>query len=374
MDTQTQVPLESSAVTTEKRFSPFFILIFFLFLLLGGGFIFFTSAPNENEVISVESSALLNEPSGKIYMTLLSKDAALQENPGIPTALAYDLSSKTFTKVFDGGKFSSQHFFSPSGDHVGFLGIALSSEQDISDLYSINMYVYQGEVSASGHIRDISNKNSAEGFAKYSPAISNDGKILFALLKEGNTTAMDPRFADITTPNVWDIMLIDEGETKMVANGVYPHWATPTQFVFLKDDGLYYYDIDRDAEVQLVANTSSTPFSNASMLDVSDSGSLIVWSVPSTGQAFLLEARDWSQDGGPKLYTRNIFKVFGFWPVLSPDEKYFALETIDPTIQNSLTNPKPKLEFYNTETFEKAPLEVDLDDYDQMEMYVTDWK
>ena len=312
---------------------------------------------------------------GSLALSLLPKDTALQKPEGFATGYLHSLTTGILQPIQDTLLYSVQHGFSPDATKVAFYGRE-SDEEDISDPYTVNQHVYTGVLNrAAASVTDIVQVSDYESFAKLTPEISPDGFVLFSALDEPNPTAIDPRFADITLANEWNIFLAREDEEAVVlTEGIYPHWITASEFVFLKNDGLYRYNIAEDNEAKILILAEGEVASN-SMIDVSPSGSVIVWTVPETGSMYVLRLLEVPETGTVEIFTHGVVEnsVFAFWPAISPDEAYVALQTFDPEVNAILNDPQPRIVFYDLQTLQKLSQDINLNAFEQLEMYLTDW-
>jgi hypothetical protein len=303
-------------------------------------------------------------PTGTIFMTLLPKDEALVKNPTFTEGYVYDVDSGDLSFVEGGPAYSEQHAFSNNNQLMTFFGGDVAPT-DTDDTFSPSIYRATVNPATLG-IESAAPAGTVDAYATHVPSVSNTGAILFSSLdmaSENNSV--------ITRVNDWTIHLIDENNAlKDVVNGTYPKWVDESRFVFLKNDGIYYYDFRSQEEMPLVLLQNGAITSNTK-LSVSPSGRFLSWADFDSRVLYIFEVIDWNADD-VLVWEPYIISVAGFWSVFSPDEEFIAVQAVD--ADTIADNPNPRLEFYRLDTRERYPLEVSLDAFEQEYMFVTDWR
>jgi len=331
--------------------------------------------PNEGGKGTAEESTLeTSDLTGELVLTLIAKDRAAQDIPGVPQGYIYNVQRDSLERIDNGTLFSLQHTYSSNGIYAAFLGLANDSQQDLSAPGSINAHVFLASNTEQGG-NNVIRLSTEESFAKAVPVVSNTGEVLYSSLPQGNPSAIDPRFSNVTRADWWEIRHIAQnGDERILTHGTYPHWVNDTTFVYLRDDGMYQYDTDSNEEHVLIPLRAGV-LSSSSMIDVSDDGSLIAWSIADQGKLYVFEAGNWERSEGAEVRTRGVIEnTYGFWPVISPNGRYIALQTVSTVYEDTLTNPQPKIEFFSTHTLQPLSKQIDLDSFEQLQMFVTDWK
>ncbi|MCK4386523.1 MAG: hypothetical protein KAV41_00345 [Candidatus Pacebacteria bacterium] len=169
-------------------------------------------------------------------------------------------------------------------------------------------------------------------------------------------------------PNNWQIYSIDEGgEEIFITDGIHPHITHDNQFlIFLKNDGVYALDLDKDTPVKIWEMATGKAITNMH-INISPFDQLIAWSSPKEGKVFLMKA-----DYGKGFFKGEIIKeidAHAFWPTFSPDGRYLMLEEVDWGDENL----NPRLVVYDLKNYRKTVV-LDLTDYKQGSIQLTDWK
>lgn len=194
---------------------------------------------------------------------------------------------------------------------------------------------------------------------KQNPSISNSGEILFV--------GWEPdRVPQIEQADSWSIYKVRDGEAEFLTNGFMPKWISDTEFVYIKNDGLHI--ASGDLSTDRVLSSSAGPVLSNNRIDVSDDGTRIAWMQPNNSEIVIFEKNSDSFE------EKAVLPGKGFWVAFSPSGNYAALQTIDPQAGGTEEHPGAKIEFYDISTNSKVPqLEIDLDAFDQLGMFMTDW-
>ncbi|MCR4325684.1 MAG: hypothetical protein NUV59_02660 [Patescibacteria group bacterium] len=312
----------------------------------------------------LQRAAKAPTPTGKMFLTLYPKDDALVKNPTFTEGYVYDVDSGDLSFVEGGPAYSEQHAFSNNNRLVTFFGGDVAPT-DTDDTFNAFMYRAVADPNTLAIVRAEPVSDFA-AYAKHVPSISNTGAILFSSLSEASADN-----SVITRVNDWTIHLIDESNALTdVVNGTYPKWVDENRFVFLKNDGIYYYDLAASEEAPLLRLESGAITSNTK-LSVSPTGRYIAWTDFDNEMLYIFEVIDWNADD-VLVWEPYTISVAGFWSVFSPDEEFIAVQAVD--ADAIATAPNPRLEFYRLDTRERYPLEVSLDAFEQEYMFVTDWR
>lgn len=352
-------------------------------ILLVAGTAYYVSVPRTDsdgtffggDFSNTGSKPQVAEVTGHIVLSLLPKDEGAQQPRGIARGYTQDLVRGTLTRLDAGHTFSQQHGFAPDGRATAFVGVA-DGDVDASNPHAVDTTVYRGTAAADGStVEDVEPVSDYTAFAKYTPDVTESGAVVFMSLAEGNPTAADPRYADLTLADEWEIHLAQpEEDAAVVARGIYPRWASDTVFVFLKNDGLYFYDTEQEESHLLVPLAAGQGATNQ-MIDVSDNGDVVVWSLADAAEVHVFRVSQWGNTGRDTDMRRTgvLEGVAGFWPVISPNGNYMAIELVNAGMDDIINDPQPYLAFYDLRSLRKLSREINLNSYDQMEMYITDW-
>lgn len=197
---------------------------------------------------------------------------------------------------------------------------------------------------------------------KQHPNVSNAGDVLFNSWEHADSP-------EVEKSNEWSIHIAKDGEpAKFLTNGFMPKWISDTEFLFLKNDGLYFANTDLTV-LKKMATSSAPIVQSNNRFDISADGTMLAWTQPHIPQVFI-----YSIAGGSSLELQRSILEKSFWVLFSPSGNYLALQTIDLYAGGREENPQSKIEFYDIATFAKVPeLEINFEGFDQMNMYMTDW-
>jgi Tol biopolymer transport system component len=136
----------------------------------------------------------------------------------------------------------------------------------------------------------------------------------------------------------------------------------------LKKDGLYVFDVRGESGEGTKIWDVEGDFAYANMkLAVSPNGKFIAWSAPGKKSIYLISVNSWDPFSG------SMYKVLpygAYWPIFSPDGEYLAFEEADLS-ETEVTNPR--LVIYSLKDNQKETV-LDLNDYYQLSMFITDWR
>lgn len=322
------------------------------------------------------------ELDGVIYLTL-AREAT--DNPG---AFALQPASGTFLQDLDSwqnGAASLFYSFSPNGNHTVFVGASTDEFNDAggdrSQAFQVRratvepgaesgLFPTNSEVDADRQLfpdwHDSARITEEAIPLKRLPSINNAKSVLFV-----GRPDFDPEIDSALAPaEAWTIYQVGEEWSTEVVRGTHPKWVNDSKFIFMKNDGLYLYDTADSSQVRIWETPDGTLLSNMK-LDLSNDGSLVAWTAPDAGNVTLLSVDSW-EAARPNLELLGQIDVHGFWTVISPDAEFVAVQAVD--WESLEDNPKPRIEFYSTETLEKLDYEFPLHEYNQQRMFMSDWR
>lgn len=223
------------------------------------------------------------------------------------------------------------------------------------------LQVYRATVGASG-LSDVEKISSLPQERMRASDISPNGHVLYTALTEPSAIE-----SSITTAEEWSIFLATgAGEPTFVTTGMYPQWVDDDQFIVLKNDGIHLMNVSGTRDDVVWALYEGKALSNM-MLHLSENKQTIAWTAPDVGALLVARVTNWDElevDGESII-------VHGFWPTVSPDGKYVALQAVNwETIE---TDPLPRIVVYDVETLQEVKTVIDLNQFDQERMFVTDW-
>ena len=270
----------------------------------------------------------------------------------------------------DGLDLAYQHVFSMNGAFIAFVGA--ENVGNVSTLSDIPMQIYRADVSDAVTFNDFLQRvqnaervtNSA-GVVRQFPSVSNRGDVVYS-----SHALADNKTLLSAEANSWDIYLVSQGgEEQAVTKGVHPVWVDDTHFIFLKNDGLYLYDV-----AQAIEQKEWGSLEKASMrmsLDVSDDGQYIAWAAREAGSVFVLRALGWN--GVQPLTLKGTIPDAGTYAVFSPDSRYLAV--LAPALSSkTLGKWESSIDIFDIETLSRAGSELLLVGSEPNFTYLTDWR
>jgi hypothetical protein len=243
-----------------------------------------------------------------------------------------------------------------NGTRASFIGSSSAGSGGASALQ-----VFRATVSGSG-LGNIEKLSSVQQERMRSPDISSRGDVLY-------TALTDPTAGDstITTAEEWSVFLASgSGEPTLVTTGMYPHWVDDDLFIVLKNDGIHLMNVDGSRDEIVWELYEGVALSNM-MLHLSENKQTIAWTAPDVGALLIAQVTSWD----PLKVDGESITVHGFWPTVSPDGKYVALQTVN--WDTAETDPRPRIIVYDATTLQEVGTVVDLNRFDQEYMFVSDW-
>ncbi len=296
---------------------------------------------------------------GRIYLSLVRPN----EERFYPYVI--DVANRELRKLDDGSE-AIMLFHNFSDGLVSFIGTTVSEyEKERGALNkALQFYVAPATDQDIPTLADAVRVTNSDQYAKRAPDLSPNGaQLLYSALPREDSVILDDAEA-------WDVYIVSTqgGKPEFVTRGIFPKWLNDSQFVVLKNDGLHMFDVRSDTDEILWEVEGDIALSNM-MLHVSENRRVIAWTAPDAG--LLMVLRIHSLD--PLEVSGNeISEVHGFWPVVSPDGDFVAIQAVDWGALE--TDPSPELRIYDTATLTLKGSTVDLSMFDQQRMFVTDWR
>jgi uncharacterized protein YxeA len=196
---------------------------------------------------------------------------------------------------------------------------------------------------------------------KQLPAISNTGEVLFV----GWENQWQPT---VEKAEEWTIYKLVDGEVKSLTQGFMPRWISDSEFIFLKNDGLYIANSDLSAVTRLHELQQGDTVVSNERIDVSSDGKKIVWMRPRNAETSIFHVND--AGAFEKFAT---IPGWGFSVRFSPSGGYVAFQTLpgDAGKDEFMTN---KLMLFNIQSDKAIPeLELPLDEFRSLRVLLTNW-
>jgi len=300
-------------------------------------------------------------PQGRIYMTLFAKDGSdLQP-------YVFDVARNQFNlaSVDDLSVAFHQTF---SGDHVAFVGTTREIFDNANGDADKALQIYSsaiGEGSAIAQVSRSARITQEPLLGKRALSLSDDGTKVLFVAYEGDNTKLP------TTADEWGVYLADGSSVaQRIVNGMYPHWIDGTHFVYLKSDGVYIYNMDSEVESMVWGYATETQTNM--MMHLSEDKSTLAWTLPGNGLVLILRIVSLEK---PKMKQVAQISTHAFWPVVSPNGDFVAVQTVNWEALEE--DPQPQIELYSIQEIDnpqKLGATLDLGAFDQQRMFVTDWR
>lgn len=370
---------QGTAVTSTKginwwlRLVAMWVLIISVLTALAIYLIFYNSAKPEPQAAS------LPELSGGIFLSLLLDQTELSGTVNyapIIVAPGNDPNNQALyipIEQSDTPIFSLQLALSADAQKMTFLGWPLveSLSHQTPAIYRTDIGGTEGNYDVFiQKIRDTANLVSepdTEDYFRQGPAISDSGNILYASLGEAEFDP-EPAMYGSVLADEWTIYMLDStNEPRTLTSGLAPKWIAEDRFVFLKNDGIYVYDLGANNESLIWRLDFMPKLVNA--FDVSDDGSLIAIANHETETITIL---DWDKSGSATISSEiPAITVSGL--TFSPNNSYLAMLQLV-SFDESGEEGYARLIYYAMAEQKFHDKYVDLNELKPLGLYMTDWK
>ncbi len=372
-------PTEDSPNSTVR------ILITIVVLLIVtsiGGFIWFVSqgltlgTKSEPVVADISySSDLLTDipqqprPLGELYLTLTPKSG------GYTDSYIYDFDNRTIKQINDAPDpvehITMFNSFNADGTKQVFFettaeNLKLSASLGKSVMFDL---IYSDKV--SGHREIIARVANPKGSASV-----NDS---YSVLYTSRTIVATDRPPQA---NDWTIYLTNRDDSGKWTSrelwvGSSPKWISDNIFYYLKNGGIYIGIVGIEKE-ERVWSTDGVLGGNSN-LAISRDRHKLAWTLPDSGHVYIFSNKYDIDKEYFVLTAENVIHVNAFWAAFSPDGNKIALQTAN---WNTLrTDPRPRIEIYSIREgsnkqlgIDDKILDIDLDNFVQTGMFLTDWR
>lgn len=268
-----------------------------------------------------------------------------------------------------------QHSFSPSGNYVAFVASTRLKDftaANIADLGQLPLNLYRAQVSDVANkemlIRDMQAADMIEGITDATvqlPSVSDDGNIV--VMAHAHGPAQDV-FVN-TDADEWDIYLVrNGGAVSRVASGVHPTWIDANRFVYIKNDGIYLYDVVESTDQILIRSDNDLNIQNH--LDISHASQQLVWTDPVSGRVRLFDLV--SIDREARLDLKHEFVEVAASAVFSPDGRWLAVRTLGVNADNQ-TEALNVIKIFDTATSAGVGSPIVFSGANVNLTYLTDW-
>lgn len=306
---------------------------------------------SDRPVSVAESDIAVGEdegPGGNLHLTLIGFEADARAS-----LYQLDPQSQKLTLTKGDANYNLTESVSRTQDLKAYMSVV--SENLIEGISMPQLYVQKGN-SAPLQI------TTSQTYQKRLPRLNSLGDRI-AFMAQADKSELSMSLYD------WSVYVTDfDGNETNVGTGAYPHWLPDgVSLLVLRSDGLHLIDTETNTQTKVWSTVGGDVLLNTK-ISLADDGSKIAWSAPDLGTVSIIEVTSWGPFEGRLTHTIN---THAFWSAFSPGGDKLALQAVDwDTLR---TDPKPRVEMYDLETKQQMVL-FDLKDFDQTEMYITDWK
>lgn len=322
-----------------------------------------TNIRSVNEAITKQYSALTSEladelRNSRLYLVLSTK--------GTERPQSFALAEGSLTEADPVDDEDLYYSFSPNGENLVYFAVPKEREA-FKGGWGGRAVLYKADKQDVGEypfpqLEESVELDSSLVRFKQLPTISNTGQALFV----GWDNAGQP---SIEKAEDWSIYKVENGTAQFLVNGFLPKWINDTEFLFLKNDGIYISNITLKTQRLLVPAAQDEVILTNNMFDMSPDNQTLVWTHPNQSVVAV-----YKRDTEGVFTKQGIFDKKSFWVAVSPSNQYVALQTIDPSAVGTEENPGAKIEFFDLSTLTNvSEIEIDIDVFDQMYMFITEW-
>lgn len=354
-------------------------VIIYVYILTYGGFGVITSifSPSSEPEANI-TMTFPNLPGGIILSAVVGTD----ENgiDFVPVMVFPDTNDSVYVPVdqlASGPIFSLQHTLSADSTKLTFLGWPL-----VENLSHKTPAIYRADIGGEGVTYDEAIQNiqntavlvlepDAEDYFRHGPVVSSASDILYSSLSEAEFDP-EPAVYGTISAEEWTIYRIDvDNQRHTLTNGLAPKWIDGERFVFLKNDGIYLYDLGTDEE-RLVWSLSFTP-SLLNAFDVSDDGHLLAISNPEAEVVTIIENQEWDENIPAVILAEVSIKATGV--TFSFDNSYLAMLQLV-SLDEAGTEGFARMVYYaiKEQGFHNNFVNLNDDAKVLQGLYLTDWK
>jgi hypothetical protein len=328
------------------------------------------SDSTEEEIVAVPSGALMIS-----YAEEVSDLDAVRLSPFVysfDTGLMSYWPAEELSGTASGSNLAYHHSFSVHGHWGVFTAVTgLTDTNSPLELGSMPHQIYLADLfNVSTAEEALVRLGEAESVTvgesvKIFPVVSYDGDILYM---SHSTASSDAVYLESMAED-WEIHLItSSGETRVVTSGAQPKWLDDNYFIYLKNDGVYLYNLSDSSETPLA--TTDLAVDVQSRLDITADGKLVAWTEPQLPAVHVFDVEE--SEGEVILSLKETLAESSGSVVFSPDGKWLALQTPGLNVNDS-TDVLNVITVYNLTTMTPLPSPFIFDGADLDTTAITDW-
>lgn len=182
------------------------------------------------------------------------------------------------------------------------------------------------------------------------------------------------------TVSVRDMVRVYDPESRSVSlsipEAMQPFWSPDgVRLVYLKDSGVYYYDLRQEKEELLMGVQDYDPadryVDDNTKIGLSSDGRYLAWTSPSINKLFIFEIKSWEPVQMETVQVIDDPSAHFYWPIFSPDSRLVSVQaiTVDPVTG---FRADPKLRVYSIGSLDSVA-EIPLSDFDFDQLFTDTW-
>ncbi len=307
-------------------------------------------------------------PEGKILVSVIS--ASGTPVPALLNTLSGEIVSLPVNKINGSDAVSLQYNVSGNEAYIAYLATTKDTVED-ANTYDIYLASVETAKDANGLIKllktaKLVSVHSDEDYMRSAPVVSNSGAILYASLSKENLAKASNEPNNVPAES-WNIYLVNDTDKTLITNGLYPKWISQSSFAFLRNDGVYVYDLLTKRE-QLVWKSLS-PISIVNGFDVADDGSYFALSSPKERLVTIIRVQDWK---------KGIFTALPTLPIVATnpvfDKNNNTLAFVTSWLNSDIGDVQSGIRYYSLKEQKYLSSVMKIDKTNIKGIYLTDWK
>lgn len=334
-----------------------------------------------NSLVGDDNGGLTSVLDGTLFLTLAVFDSSV----GLSTiaTVFMDITSSVLAEmpIFELSEtkiVATQVSMSAQAEHAVFLGMPVSENTTNpqaffgTPLYTVVLAKdtnFQSLVQLFSTAEQLPAPDEADFFRQF-PVISDYGSVLYSSLTEESyeTTKDNPA---VQVAESWNIYSIDEENGRqLLTQGFRPKWIREDNFAFLKNDGVYVYNLETKTEKLLWKVEGGVTAVHG--FDVSNDVTYFAVTNPAALTADIVSVINWLEPETALLEVQ--LPIFATNPVFSPDNEHIAfIISHDEEIEGEIV-PVLGLEYYSFEQQNFIPERDFINTEVIVGTQITDWQ
>jgi hypothetical protein len=228
--------------------------------------------------------------------------------------------------------------------------------------------LYSNFIAALQGATPVSKPSDADYFPDF-PVIFTNQAVLYSSLSKALFTKSGSAIQNIPADS-WSIYEIAPDGTKTaLTTGLRPKWIDATHFAFLKNDGVYLYDLTNASEKKVweISHMATAVMG----FDVSDDSQFAILTDPSDGSAEIIRVLNWT---GGVMSSLVKIPVTASNPAFAPDDTYVAMVVLRQNPADPAAKLIPAIQYYSLASQQFLSYFLPFDPATTGAIYLTDWR